>query len=106
MAYSNKMSFDFDDTLSTSRGQELAKKYIDEGYEVYIITARQRQDSKAVYEVADELGIPHIRIFFTNGKDKWNTIERLNIGIHYDNNPEQIRLINENTDCEGRLFRS
>lgn len=102
----NKMSFDFDDTLSTSRGQALAKRYMDEGYTIYIITARNRSQSESVYKVADELGIPHSRVYFTAGTDKWHVIKRLVIGIHYDNNSEQIRLINENTECEGRLFRS
>lgn len=104
MADKNKISFDFDDTLSTARGQALAKRFIDEGKTVYIITARQRRMSAGVYEVADELGIPHTRIYFTNGADKWETIKRLGIGIHYDNNKEQIDKINQNTDCEGRLF--
>jgi len=105
MADKSKISFDFDDTLSTDRGQMLAARFIDEGMTVYIITARNRSQSESVYEVADELGIPHSRIYFTNGSDKWATVRRLDIGIHYDNNPEQIKLINENTDAEGRLFR-
>lgn len=104
MVDKNKISFDFDDTLSTEKGQEIAKRFIDEGKTVYIITARQRRMSGSVYEVADKLGIPHTRIYFTNGADKWETIKRLGIGIHYDNNQEQIDKINENTDCEGRLF--
>ena len=106
MVDKNKMSFDFDDTLSTKRGQETAKRYMDEGYTIYIITARNRSQSESVYKVADELGIPHSRVYFTSGTDKWHLIKRLGIGIHYDNNAEQIRLINENTECEGRLFRS
>lgn len=104
MADKNKISFDFDDTLSTSKGQALAKQFIDEGKTVYIITARQRRMSEGVYEIADELGIPHTRIYFTNGADKWETIKRLGIGIHYDNNKEQIDKINANTECDGRLF--
>jgi uncharacterized HAD superfamily protein len=104
MADKNKISFDFDDTLSTAKGQTLAKQFIDEGKTVYIITARQRRMSEGVYEIADELGIPHTRIYFTNGADKWETIKRLGIGIHYDNNKEQIDKINANTECEGRLF--
>ena len=104
MADKNKISFDFDDTLSTAKGQALAKQFIDEGKTVYIITARQRRMSEGVYEIADELGIPHTRIYFTNGADKWETIKRLGIGIHYDNNKEQIDKINANTECDGRLF--
>jgi uncharacterized HAD superfamily protein len=104
MADKNKISFDFDDTLSTSKGQEMAQKFIDEGFNVYIVTARNASDSEAVYRIADKIGIPHSRIYFTGGKDKWPVIKRLNIGIHYDNNAEQIKKINENTEAEGRLF--
>lgn len=106
MADKSKISFDFDDTLSTAKGQALAKRFIDEGMIVYIVTARNRTQSVYVYAVADELGIPHSRVYFTAGADKWHVIKRLGIGIHYDNNAEQVRLINENTDAEGRLFRS
>lgn len=99
----NKISFDYDDTLEEENIQEIALRFIAEGKEVYIITRRQETDSKDVYEDAEELGIRKDRIIFTNGKMKWETIKRLNIGIHYDNNPEEIRLIQENTDAEGRL---
>lgn len=106
MADKNKISFDFDGTLSTKKGQEMATKFIDEGMTVYIVTARNASESEAVYMIADKVGIPHSRIYFTGGKDKWPVIKRLNIGIHYDNNAEQVKLINENTDSEGRLFQS
>ena len=106
MADKNKISFDFDGTISTSKGQEMAKKFIDEDFTVYIVTARNASESEAVYAVADKIGIPHSRIYFTGGKDKWPTIKRLNIGIHYDNNPEQVKLINQNTESEGRLFKA
>jgi hypothetical protein len=101
----NKISFDFDDTLSTDKGQAMAKRFIENGMTVYIVTARNRTQSVSVYKIADELGIPHSRVYFTAGSDKWHVIKRLDIGIHYDNNAEQVRLINENTDAEGRLFK-
>lgn len=103
-ADSNKVSFDFDDTLSTDRGQALAKQKISEGKDVYIVTRRQQSDSAEVYKVADELGITHSKVHFTNGKMKWETIKRLNIGTHYDNNQQEIDLINKNTDTKGIKF--
>ena len=103
-ADSNKVSFDFDDTLSTERGQALAKQKQDDGKEVYIITRRQQTESKAIYEIADKLGIPHSRVHFTNGKMKWEEVKRLNIGTHYDNNQKEIDLINKNTDTKGIKF--
>jgi hypothetical protein len=103
-AEANKVSFDFDDTLSTKRGQTLAKRLITQGKDVYIITRRQESASAEVYKVADELGIPKSKIYFTNGKMKWETIKRLGIDIHYDNNQDEIDLIDKNTDAVGIKF--
>jgi hypothetical protein len=100
----NKVSFDFDGTIELERYQNIAMKLKDEGKTIYIVTRRQSSDSKAVYEVADKVGISHSRVYFTNGHMKWETIKRLGIGIHYDNNPDEIRLIRENTDAQGKLI--
>lgn len=102
----NKVSFDFDDTLSLDRWQNKAMMLKEEGKTVYIVTRRQEEDSKAVYEVADKVGISRSRVYFTNGKMKWETIKRLGIGTHYDNNPDEIRLIRENTEAKGILVGS
>jgi hypothetical protein len=91
----NKVSFDFDDTLSTNRGKDLAKKLMSEGDEIYITTRRQEKDSASVYKVADELGIPHSRVHFTNGKLKWQLLKDLGINVHYDNNPDEIKAIED-----------
>ncbi len=99
------VSFDFDDTLSTNGGQKKALNLIKEGYRVLIITARQSKDSKEVYDVADKLGIRRSDIYFTNGKNKWETVKRLGVAIHYDNNQEQVDLINKMTKTEGKLFK-
>jgi len=103
-AEANKVSFDFDDTLSTKRGQTLAKRLITQGKDVYIITRRQESASAEVYKVADELGIPKSKVYFTNGKMKWETIKRLDIDIHYDNNQQELDLIDKNTNAVGIKF--
>lgn len=101
-----RISFDFDGTLETAKGKELAKRKIAEGNDVYIITARQEATmSKSVYELAKELNIPRLHVYFTNGQDKWKTIKRLNIDTHYDNNQEQITKIKENTDTTAKLIK-
>lgn len=103
-AEANKVSFDFDDTLSTKRGQTLAKRLITRGKDVYIITRRQESASAEVYKVADELGINHSKVHFTNGKMKWETVKRLGIDIHYDNNQQELDLIDKNTNAVGIKF--
>jgi len=86
----NKVSFDYDDTLSTSRGKEFAKKEIEAGNTVYIISARQ--DEGAMYGTADELGIPHSRVYATgSNKAKVEKIKELGINKHYDNNADVIK---------------
>lgn len=100
-----KIGFDFDETLSTQKGQDLAKEYQAKGDTLYIITARQSENSDSVYKVADELGIPHSRVFFTNGADKWNKVKELGLDKFYDNNSEQISKINDNTSTEGIKFK-
>lgn len=99
-----KISFDVDGVLDTPQGMALARRKITEGHRVYIITARNESTMSArVYEIAKELGIPRLRVYFTNGEDKWRTIRRLGIELHYDNNEEQITKINEQTDSDGEL---
>lgn len=100
----NKVSFDFDGTISTKRGQDMATKFMNEGKIVYIVTRRNETMSGQVYKVAEKLNISRNKVFFTNGKYKWETIKRLDIGAHYDNNQQEIDLINENTDAKGIKF--
>ena len=99
-----KISFDVDGVLTTPQGMALARRKITEGNRVYIITARNESTMSArVYEIAKELGIPRLRVYFTNGEDKWKTIQRLGIDVHYDNNEEQVSKIKENTDSNAEL---
>jgi hypothetical protein len=103
-ADSNKVSYDFDDTLSTDKGFKMAQQDIKDGKSVYIITRRQHSASAEVYKVADELGINHRKVIFTNGSYKWETIKHLGIGTHYDNNSREIELINSKTQAKGILI--
>ena len=91
-----KVSIDYDDTLSTDRGKELAKKLLSEGINLYIVTRRQETDLGPVLKVADELGISKDKVHATNGKLKWETIKRLGIMKHIDNNPDELKAIKEN----------
>jgi len=99
------ISFDFDGVLSTKKGKQWAKDYISKGDKVIIVTARQKSDSAEVYKVADELGIKHSDVHFTNGKDKWPLISELKPDKHIDNNLEQIQKIREKTNTDGWLFK-
>ena len=91
-----KVSIDYDDTLSTDRGKELAKKLLEEGKDVSVITRRQADQLDEVYKTAEELGIPRDKVHATNGKLKWETIKKLGIERHIDNNENEIKAIQEN----------
>lgn len=85
-----KVSIDYDDTLSTDRGKELAKKLIAAGDVVYIISARQ--DKEGMLSVASELGIPESRVYATGSNAaKVAKIKELGISKHYDNNSDVIK---------------
>jgi hypothetical protein len=98
------ISLDYDGTLSTKKGKELAKKFIDEGKDVRILTARNSNDDNSdLKSTAKELGID--KIYYTNGRDKWSFVIKYGIKEHYDNNQKQIDKINEKTKAKGILFK-
>lgn len=98
------ISFDYDGTLSTSKGKELAKKFISEGKDVRILTARNSQDDNSdLKSTATDLGIN--KIYYTNGRDKWSFVLKYGIKEHYDNNKEQVDKINEKTNAKGILWK-
>jgi hypothetical protein len=87
---SEKVSFDYDDTLSTTRGKDLAKQCIDKGEDVYIISARDNKDR--MLSVANELGIASSKVYATgSNKAKVEKIKELGISKHYDNNSDVIK---------------
>jgi hypothetical protein len=92
MAAENKVSFDFDDTLSTDRGQELAKKEIENGATVFVISARDSKEG--MLDIASELGIPSSRVYATGSNQaKVEKIKELGIEKHYDNNTDVIKAL-------------
>jgi hypothetical protein len=94
-----KISFDYDDTLSTENGTALAKRKITEGYDVYIISARDSKDG--MLSKAQEIGIPESRIYATGSNDnKIAKVKELGISVHYDNNKDVI----DKLDGIGKLI--
>lgn len=89
-----KISFDYDGTLSTLKGTELAQRLIDSGAEVYIISARVEKDG--ILNKAEKLGIPVGRVYaMGSNKAKVEKIKELNIVTHYDNNADVIRELGD-----------
>ncbi len=100
-----RVSFDFDGTLSTRTGKDRALFEMKKGNDVYIVTARRKENGKDVYAVADQLGIDKSHVVFTEGEDKWTYLLKHEIDKHYDNNKEQIRKIKTNTNIQAELWQ-
>jgi hypothetical protein len=99
-----KVSVDYDDTASTEAGKELIEQLLDEGKDVYIISAR---DSKI--SIMNDLKeyLPSSKIYATgSNKMKVEKIKALNVRTHYDNNKNVIDDVNELTNAKGILFKS
>ena len=113
-----KISFDFDGTLEDEFGgfpineqkeeiQSLAKKYIDEGHEVMILTKRfgpehsdkgLKNEYLVVYQLAEELGIKEVN--FTNRNMKFSYINKMGINVHFENDDYEVSLIRQSCkDC-------
>jgi hypothetical protein len=79
-----RISFDYDGTLSTKKGTKLAKDLI-KNNTLYIISARSFKTGMT--DKAREIGIPFNHIFATgSNKAKIDKIKELNTQTHYDNN--------------------
>ena len=93
----DKISFDFDGTLNTAKGKELAKSFKDA--QLYIISARDNKTE--MYKIADEVGIPTFRIYAMGSNElKVFKIKDLGIKTHYDNNIDVIKQL----PGVGKLF--
>ena len=91
-----KVSLDYDGVLSTDKGKELLKNLLSEGVDVYVISAR-RDEMKVD-------GVPASRVYATgSNKRKIETIKRLGIDTHYDNNPDVIDELKQ-LKIKAKLF--
>lgn len=93
------VSFDFDGTLIRKRVQDKAERLIEQGYKVYIISARD--DKEGMLYIADKLGIPHDCVYATgSNQNKIEKILSLGVNTHYDDNIEVISKL-KNTKTNG-----
>lgn len=85
----DRISFDYDEVLTRSKIQDVAKEYLDNDVAVYVISARH--NAGPIYNVTDKLGIPRQRVYVTgSNKAKLEKILELGITKHYDNNEKVI----------------
>jgi len=94
------ITWDFDGSMAEEYQQEVAKKLIDEGHDVWILTTRRDELHKHLYnaseehlehihdylyEVADKLGLRN-KILFTNFTWKGYYLKDTKVDIHIDDN--------------------
>ena len=96
-----KVSYDYDDVLSTDKGKAQAETDVKAGKVVYIISARQSVEG--MLSTASRLGIPKGRVYATgSNKAKVEKVKSLGIKVHKDNNPDVIKELNG----IGKIFHS
>lgn len=87
-----KISFDYDDTLTRATIKEKAKRYIKNGVDVYVISARHNEE--VMWPITDALGISRTRVFATGSNtNKVEKIKALGITKHFDNNENVIKKL-------------
>lgn len=87
-----KISFDFDGTISLKKYTDLAKQ-LAENNVIYIISARSSK--QGMQSKAKEIGIPFGNVYATGSNEaKIKKIKELGISKHYDNNSDVIKALN------------
>jgi len=80
-----KVSFDWDGVGSTADGKKMIQDAIDNGDEVYVISARDSKDNI-------DINLPSDHIFATGSNTaKVEKVKALGISKHYDNNPDVVK---------------
>lgn len=83
-------SFDFDKTIATDEGLAQARKMIREGYNLFIISARDKVTPDMVAR-ARKAGIPEENIIATGSDEaKVRKVKQLGVEMHFDDKPEVI----------------
>jgi hypothetical protein len=102
-----KISFDFDSTLTIKYIQDYAKELIDRNIDVWIVTSRYddnnckllnesygtNRNNDDLYKIVDNLGILRNKIVFTNMDDKYKFFENKDFIFHLDDDHIEIALI-------------
>ena len=99
-----RVSFDYDDTLTTSKGKELLKKELAENNIIYIISARDRKTP--MLKLANELGVSTSRVYATGSNtNKVQKLKDLDIVRHYDNSDQVIDIASKRDDLKTKIIK-
>ncbi len=94
-------SFDFDKTIATDEGLEKARQMLRDGYNLFIISARDKVTPDMVSR-ARKAGIPEENIIATGSDEaKVRKVKQLGVEMHFDDKPEVISELG----LVGRQFK-
>jgi len=99
----SNISFDYDDTLDLGQGLpdeamvSRFKAHMSAGDKVYVVTSRMwtSDGEDQIDEFLDEHGLIAEDVVFTNMCLKVDTLYRLGCSIHYDDNPEELIVLED-----------
>ncbi len=107
----NKVSFDFDGTLSMEHVQKFAKELIGLGHDVWIVTSRTNDEdalskgwhwvpgqNEKLYTVAKTVGINTDNIVFTDRVDKIAFLLGKGFVFHLDDDADELMAIRKSGD--------
>lgn len=95
--HTQRVSFDFDNCLQHGYVQLMLERFYKWEDDVYVVTTRNPIfDNLDLFEITDELGIPRENIHFTNFQLKLDTLLRLGINLHFDDDQTEVDDINRN----------
>jgi len=96
------IAFDIDGTMIHMH--HIVDRFQRFGDEIFIVTTREPEDNVEVFEWADDLQIKRENIHFTNHQLKLDTLHKLNINLHFDDDPIEVDEINSNSEtCKALL---
>lgn len=100
-----KVSFGFDNMLSSEIASEFAKELVEQGHEVWVVTRRNennihntKEHNTWLFEIAEEIGIKKEHIHFCNMCDKFHFFKDKDFLFHLDNNNNDLELIRTETN--------
>jgi FMN phosphatase YigB (HAD superfamily) len=74
------------------------KEYNNKGWKVIIVTSRLDEEKQEVIDFVDKYELPIEDIHCTNSQLKIDTLKRLGVLVHYDDNPEEIQAIQDDPE--------
>ena len=98
----SRVSFDYDSCLQTNAHvQGMARELVARGFAVYVLTAREDipYRNPDLLALTAKLGILPERILYSFTSSKLELVKAHRIGLHYDNDPDEVALINQGGFC-------